>query len=316
MATAALNDYYLYRKTTSTGRVALSSPTTPAIIGSDDSGRTGLISIGFTFNFNNTDYTSFDATSDGMIGLGVATNVDFGNNLVDADTRILLCPWWDDLRLTGNKIRYELQGTSPNRSFVIDYECQPVWNDPTPNLKFQIILYESTNRIEFRYDDISSDTAASAASVGVKGDTSSTQNGNFRDFIGTSGVAESNTKGGWSTVEAGIPNNSLDSDKGTNFPGDSTNSTGLGQYYFLFSPDEESSGGGGGDSGTDEGAKFNVDPEGAADGPLITRFRAVNTNYTKSGGTEQIPFTLQQPGPFSLKRRGIAYKSTSGDPNE
>lgn len=316
MATAALDAYYLYRKTTSTGRVALSSPTTPAIIGSDDSGRTGLISIGFTFNFDNTDYTSLDATSDGMVGLGVATNVDFRNNLVDADTRILLCPWWDDLSLTGNKIRYELQGTSPNRSFVIDYECNAVYNDATPNLKFQIILFETTNRIEFRYDEITNDIANSAASVGVKGDTSSTVNGNFRDFIGTSGVAESNANGGWNTVETGIPNNNLDTDKGTNFPGDSTNSTGLGQYYFLFSPDEESSGGGGGDSGTDEGAKFNVDPEGAVDGPLITRFSAVNTNYTKSGGTEQIPFTLQQPGPFSLKRRGVAYKSTSGDPNE
>ena len=140
MATAALDAYYLYRKTTSTGRVALSSPTTAGIIGSDDSGRTGLISIGFTFNFDNTDYTSFAATSDGMVGLGVDTNVDFRNNLAAADTRVLLCPWWDDLSLTGNKIRYELQGTSPNRSFVIDYECQAVYNDATPNLKFQIIL--------------------------------------------------------------------------------------------------------------------------------------------------------------------------------
>ena len=68
--------------------------------------------------------------------------------------------------------------------------------------------------------------------------------------------------------------------------------------------------------GTDEGAKFNVSPEGAPDGPLITRFSAVNTNYTKSGGTEQIPFTLQQPGAFSLKRRAAAYKASSGDPNE
>ncbi|MHA2219132.1 MAG: hypothetical protein ACXACY_24705, partial [Candidatus Hodarchaeales archaeon] len=157
-----LSSYYLYKKTTDTGRVALSSPTTPAIIGSDDSGRTGLISIGFTFNFDNTDYTSIDATSDGMVGLGVATNVDFRNNLAAADTRVLLCPWWDDLSLTGNKIRYELQGTSPNRSFVIDYECQAVYNDATPNLKFQIILFETTNRIEFRYDEITNDIANSA----------------------------------------------------------------------------------------------------------------------------------------------------------
>ena len=317
MATAALDAYYLYRKTTDTGRVALSSPTTPAIIGSDDSGRTGLISIGFTFNFDNTDYTSLDATSDGMVGLGVATNVDFRNNLAAADTRILLCPWWDDLGLTGNKIRYELQGTSPNRSFVIDYECQALYNDATPNLKFQIILFETTNRIEFRYDEITNDIANSGASVGVKGDTSSTVNGNFRDFIGTSGVDESNANGGWNTVETGIPNNNLDTDKGTNFPGDSTNSTGLGQYYFLFSPDEESSGGGDTATfGNDEGKKRNINPDGALDGPTINRFSAVNSNYGKTGGVEQIPFTLQQPGAFSLKRRASAYQVTRGDSNE
>ena len=66
----------------------------------------------------------------------------------------------------------------------------------------------------------------------------------------------------------------------------------------------------------DEGAKFNVNPDGAPDGPTINRFSAVNENYNKSGATEQIPFTLQQPGPFSLKFRGAAYKSTSGESNE
>ena len=68
--------------------------------------------------------------------------------------------------------------------------------------------------------------------------------------------------------------------------------------------------------GTDEGEKFNVNPDGAPDGPTINRFTAVNTNYTKSGGTEQIPFTLQQPGIFSLKRRGTAYQVTRGDSDE
>jgi hypothetical protein len=312
MATAALDAYYLYRKTTSTGRVALSSPTTPAIIGSDDSGRTGLISIGFTFNFDNTDYTSLDATSDGMVGLGVATNVDFRNNLVDADTRILLCPWWDDLGLTGNKIRYELQGTSPNRSFVIDYECQALYNDATPNLKFQIILFETTNRIEFRYDEITNDIANVNASVGVKGDTSSTVNGNFRDFIGTSGVDESNANGGWNTVETGIPNNSLDVDKGTNFPGDSTNNTGLGQYYFLFSPDEESSGGGGGGGSFPNtqspptGVKISADFTDNQMSQLVTQ-------YDRGANQEAyVPFRLSVRGPSNLRLRpsNKVYKIT------
>ena len=71
-----------------------------------------------------------------------------------------------------------------------------------------------------------------------------------------------------------------------------------------------------GGSGGDEGEKFNVNPEGSFDGPLVTRFSAVNTNYNKTGGVEQIPFSLQQPGPFSLKFRGTAFKTTSGESNE
>jgi len=77
-------------------------------------------------------------------------------------------------------------------------------------------------------------------------------------------------------------------------------------------------GGGGGVPvfGNDRGFKFNVNPEGASDGPLINRFEAINSNYGKSGNIEQIPFTLQQPGVFSIKRRSIAYKATRGDSNE
>ena len=79
------------------------------------------------------------------------------------------------------------------------------------------------------------------------------------------------------------------------------------------------SGGGGGGVpvfGNDEGSKFNVNPEGTSGGPLINRFEAINSNYGKSGNIEQIPFTLQQPGVFSIKRRSIAYKATRGDSNE
>ena len=75
-------------------------------------------------------------------------------------------------------------------------------------------------------------------------------------------------------------------------------------------------GGGGGGSGNDEGSKFNINPEGAPDGPVINRYNSANTNYNKLNGTEQIPFALQQPGAFSLKRRAVAYQITRGDTNE
>ena len=67
--------------------------------------------------------------------------------------------------------------------------------------------------------------------------------------------------------------------------------------------------------GTDEGANKVTDPEGTTDGPLINRFTNINTNYGKIDGMDQVPFSLQVAGPFSLKRRG-AYKVSSGDPSD
>ena len=337
MATAVLDAYYLYRKTTDTGRVALSSPTTLFASGVDSS-ISALTNIGFTFNFNNTDYTQFAACTDGYIQLGANDSADFTNDLKQVGARTILCPWWDDLKTMGNGLRYELQGTAPNRKLVVDFDSQIFWNDNDPNLKFQVILYETTNRIEFRYDDpASSNAATSNASVGAK--ITITDNnvnpgggyfadGKFRDFVGSTVSpynVENNSNGGWSQimVDGGvvkIPNNAQVGTEGRDFPGDPDNDQQGQQYYFLFSPDEEGGGGGGGSDtptfGNDEGEKFNVNPDGAKDGPTINRFNAVSTNYGKTGGVEQIPFTLQQPGSFSIKRRTVAYKVTRGDSNE
>ena len=73
--------------------------------------------------------------------------------------------------------------------------------------------------------------------------------------------------------------------------------------------------------GADEGANKVTDPEGCegckGGGPLINRFVNINTNYGKNDdeGLEQVPFSLQTAGPFSLKRRG-AYKVSRGDPSD
>ena len=139
MATAVLDAYYLYRKTASPGRVALSSPTSLFSSGID-SVISSLTNIGFTFNFNNTNYTQFAACTDGYIELGGADGADFTNDLIEVDNSVLLCPWWDDLRTAGNGVRYELQGTAGSRKLVVDFECQPFYNDPAPILKFQVIL--------------------------------------------------------------------------------------------------------------------------------------------------------------------------------
>ena len=64
--------------------------------------------------------------------------------------------------------------------------------------------------------------------------------------------------------------------------------------------------------GYDAGKNKCCDPDGN-DGPVTSHFSYCNSNYGKKDGVEQVPFALQQPGPFSLKRRATAYQVTRGD---
>ena len=322
MATAVLDAYYLYRKTTDTGRVALSSPT--SLFGSGvDSSISALTNIGFTFNFNNTDYTQFAACTDGYIQLGAADSADFTNDLTQVDTRTILCPWWDDLKTMGNGLRYELQGTTPNRKLVVDFDSQIFWNDSDPNLKFQVILYETTNRIEFRYDDpASAGGATSNASVGAKititDNTGTNADGKFRDFVGSTVApydVENNSNGGWSQVMRDgavvkIPNNGQIGTQNLDYPGDPNNRQQSQQYYFLFSPDEEGGGGGGGTFPNTQspptGVKISADFTDNQMSQLVTQ-------YDRGANQEAyVPFRLSVRGPSNLRLRPTdkVYKIT------
>ena len=320
--TAELDAYYLYRKTTDTGRVSLLSPTTLFASGVDSS-ISALTNIGFTFNFNNTDYTQFAACTDGYIQLGAADSADFTNDLIQVDTRTILCPWWDDLKTMGNGLRYELQGVTPNRKLVVDFDSQIFWNDNDPNLKFQVILYETTNRIEFRYDDpASAGGATSNASVGAKititDNTDTNADGKFRDFVGSTVSpydVENNSNGGWSQVMRDgavvkIPNNAQAGTQNLDYPGDPNNRQQSQQYYFLFSPDEEGGGGGGATFPNTQspptGVKISADFTDNQMSQLVTQ-------YDRGANQEAyVPFRLSVRGPSNLRLRPAdkVYKIT------
>ena len=316
MATAELDAYYLYRRTSDTGRVALSSPT--SLFGSGvDSSISTLEDIGFTFNFNNVDFTQFAACTDGYIQLDGADPADFTNDLIEADNKIILCPWWDDLRTMGNGLRYELQGSEPNRQLVVDFDSQIFWNDSNPNLKFQVILYETTNRIEFRYDDPdSSDPATSNASVGIKieiaDNTGTNADGKFRDFIGSTVApydVENNANGGWSQVMRDgavvkIPNNAQSGIESRDFPGDPSNAQQSQQYYFLFSPDEVA-----GPITYDITASAPEFPS-IASNFTVNAYKNISVQFDRN--TEQVPFSKVIKGPRNLRGRLTAYSSSLG----
>ena len=318
MATAALDDYYLYRKTTSTDLIALVSPTT--LLGNAANAVSALTNIGFTFNFNNTDYTQFSVSSQGYVELGAASSFYWGpSNLTDvaapSGEQVLLCPWWDDLRTSTDGIRYELFGSGPDRYLVIEFHSRAYYSYTSQTIRHQVVLYETSNNVEFRYEYSNpfSGVVGNSAVIGCKVDTTSVVDGNFRDFFGTNGVAESNRNGGWSVVEAGIPNHSLNCNDGNDYPGDPRNTEEGAIFYFLFSPAAEAGGGGG-------GVSFSNTQERVTSNRISNKFvdqtlSQLPLQYDRATSNQSfVPLRLSVRGPSNLRLRpaGKVYKVTKG----
>jgi hypothetical protein len=132
----------------------ISGTGTPLNYSDDDS---SLESIGFTFNFNGTDYTNIDINSNGTASFnGSSSRYEselLASDLIPGET---LCLFWDDLDPgAGGDVFIETLGTAPNRRFVIQW-AQVAHNalGGPEGIDAEIILYEGTNVIEFHYADV------------------------------------------------------------------------------------------------------------------------------------------------------------------
>lgn len=107
--------------------------------------------IGFTFQYGGTNYTTFSATSNGILRLGGAATSDFDNviaNLADA----YLLPYWDDnfTDIDGN-VQFLVKGVPGSQKLVVEYNLSNLSNPGTADKHFQIWLFESTNTVMFVY---------------------------------------------------------------------------------------------------------------------------------------------------------------------
>jgi GEVED domain/Secretion system C-terminal sorting domain len=192
----------LYTFATSTG-AALDPMTGATIIGSgpNDDNPYAASNIGFTFNYNGTDYTQFSASPDGFIRLGAGTaGSQFSNSFASTTNVPKIAPYWDDLALgnTGN-ITMVTTGAAPNRICKIQWFATVPRNlSGAANSTFQLWLYETTGVVEMRYGAMGS--ASMSASVGLKG----TGTGNFNSVTVSANTASSTTA---NNANAGQPAN-------------------------------------------------------------------------------------------------------------
>ena len=149
-------------------------------VGSTDDGYYDLSLAGFNFQFYKTLVTSVRISTNGYITFGTDGSNFFNTSIPNASLpNAIIAPFWDDLTvagLTGRRgVWWKFYGAAPNRYLVIEWYQVPKLGIPSAMCSFEIVLYESSDRIKFQYLDVSYDFGA-LATVGIE------------NFAGTAGI--------------------------------------------------------------------------------------------------------------------------------
>src|SRR5207237_1046925 len=119
-------------------------------------------------------FTSATISSNGNLQYG-STNGSLGNTcLPDPNFSSTIFPHWDDLRTdagtdcstygsSGCGVFTVIQGTSPNRKFVIEWRS--VLFSGQTAVHFELILYENLDRFDMAYATISGNGGSATAGV-------------------------------------------------------------------------------------------------------------------------------------------------------
>ena len=137
---------------------------------------------GFEFEFFGGTYGDVSIGTNGYLKLGGPNNGDatifvtednFADQLYNGgasgNDRPIVAPFWIDLdlRSVGSSLHREVRGVAPNRRFIVQYtniEYRP-GGAARGRATFQVVLFETTGQIEFRYESISDNQ--NSAAVGI-----------------------------------------------------------------------------------------------------------------------------------------------------
>lgn len=142
--------------------------------GSSDDGYTAATPIGFTFNYCGTDFTEFQASTNGFIRLGSGLTTSLSANTLTGSNRSIIAPLWDDHAVLDSSadVTYVVTGTAPNRALTVQWKnVKWRYQNTAPNAEFQVKLFEGTNTIVFHYGVITASTSTPTASIGLVNNT-------------------------------------------------------------------------------------------------------------------------------------------------
>jgi len=156
------------------------------------------IAIGFSFNYDGTAYTTVGVCSNGYIVMGLNTGSSCGTPytpISSATYNNLISALGMDLQgnTTSGELRYQTQGSTPNRTFTVQWKSYRKYNVTGDDFNFQVTFYETTNVVEIKYGAFNVNATSSTPQVGIKG-------------ASTSDYSNRTTTTNWSASTAGDSN--------------------------------------------------------------------------------------------------------------
>ncbi|HUE89451.1 MAG TPA: hypothetical protein VMO26_25525 [Vicinamibacterales bacterium] len=129
------------------------TPTTTNADLKEDDWTTGLIPIGFDFEFFGTSYSSINISTNGVVGFDASMGdgcCEGGPIPANDAVNNMIAVLWSDLTpdATG-QIWFGMSGTAPNRRFIVHYKNVSFWpRNEADRIDVQLKLFEGTNVIE------------------------------------------------------------------------------------------------------------------------------------------------------------------------
>lgn len=151
----------------------------------ENDNRSVAINLGFDYWYNGIRYTSLSISTNGYLDFsnsvddGGPTTDDYGPSNISftspsaiQGTYLALAILYDDLTATNglnSSIKYLSSGTAPNRVFTVEWIGMDFSGNTSPNLNFQIQIYETSGIIKFNYGTMTAGTATYSYSCGMNG---------------------------------------------------------------------------------------------------------------------------------------------------
>jgi hypothetical protein len=144
--------------------------------------------IGFDFVINGNTFDRFGINNNGWISFGksaLTPSVDMNTTsaytplsstttITPPELRTRVSALGRDLQAqTGAELRYELIGTAPNRTLVIQWKGYRKYLATGDNYNFQIRLNETSNTVEIVYGTMTNNTTSTTVQVGIGGSSAS-----------------------------------------------------------------------------------------------------------------------------------------------